>query len=159
MNNEMDVIDEINLRLDMCESFGVEDGEEAAFMKRILAHIALLDRRIECLVQDLATNTTGVQAIARERRRQVAVEGWTPPHDDHHHTQGQLSIAAGTYAMHAGLTIQGYPPAARFGAGGEVPLPWPWAKQWWKPTTPRRDLEKAGALIAAEIDRLIRSTT
>jgi hypothetical protein len=25
---------------------------------------------------------------------------------------------------------------------------------WWKPSTPVRNLEKAGALIAAEIDRL-----
>jgi hypothetical protein len=150
MSAEMDVVDEIKLRLDMCSMGGADsDDEEAAFMTRILARI----RRLEgCM------DSPGAQAIARERSRQIWAEGWAPPHDDHH-TQGQLSIAAGTYAMHAGLTIQGYPPAARYGAGGEVPLPWPWAKQWWKPTTPRRDLEKAGALIAAEIDRLIRSTT
>jgi hypothetical protein len=35
---------------------------------------------------------------------------------------------------------------------------WPWEQpDWWKPSdNPIRNLEKAGALIAAEIDRLIR---
>ncbi len=34
---------------------------------------------------------------------------------------------------------------------------WPWGKSWWKPSDdPIRDLEKAGALIAAEIDRRLR---
>jgi hypothetical protein len=35
---------------------------------------------------------------------------------------------------------------------------WPWDKGWWKPTPDNRirELEKAGALIAAEIDRLQR---
>ena len=34
---------------------------------------------------------------------------------------------------------------------------WPWNESWWKPTPDNRirDLEKAGALIAAEIDRLL----
>jgi hypothetical protein len=33
---------------------------------------------------------------------------------------------------------------------------WPWSKHWWKPTPNDRvrELVKAGALIAAEIDRL-----
>jgi len=34
---------------------------------------------------------------------------------------------------------------------------WPWGKEWWKPSDRRRDLVKAGALIAAEIDRLDRA--
>ncbi|MEB3421767.1 hypothetical protein VK682_24660 [Salipiger manganoxidans] len=34
---------------------------------------------------------------------------------------------------------------------------WPWDRKWWKPTTPRRDLVKAGALIVAEIERLDRA--
>lgn len=33
---------------------------------------------------------------------------------------------------------------------------WPWDESWWKPTTPRRDLVKAAALILAEIERLDR---
>jgi hypothetical protein len=38
------------------------------------------------------------------------------------------------------------------------PARWPWSQDWWKPTNPRRDLVKAGALIAAEIERLDRAT-
>jgi hypothetical protein len=35
---------------------------------------------------------------------------------------------------------------------------WPWSKKWWKPSSdPIRNLVKAGALIAAEIDRLQRA--
>jgi hypothetical protein len=35
---------------------------------------------------------------------------------------------------------------------------WPWDREWWKPTPNNRirELAKAGALIAAEIDRLQR---
>jgi len=38
-----------------------------------------------------------------------------------------------------------------------VPPIWPWEKSWWKPTPNDRvkELVKAGALIAAEIDRLL----
>jgi len=35
---------------------------------------------------------------------------------------------------------------------------WPWGGFTWKPTTPRRDLVKAAALILAEIERLDRAT-
>jgi hypothetical protein len=38
-----------------------------------------------------------------------------------------------------------------------VPSSWPWDYDWWKPSDdPIRNLTKAGALIAAEIDRLNR---
>ena len=35
---------------------------------------------------------------------------------------------------------------------------WPWDREWWKPTTQRRDLVKAGALILAEIERIDRAS-
>jgi hypothetical protein len=39
-----------------------------------------------------------------------------------------------------------------------LPTYWPWDKEWWKPSDdPTRNLVKAGALIAAEIDRLQRA--
>ena len=34
---------------------------------------------------------------------------------------------------------------------------WPWAPEWWKPSSYRRNLIKAGALIIAEIERLDRA--
>jgi hypothetical protein len=90
--------------------------------------------------------------VLTERQRQISVEGWTTEHDDRH-PDGSLSMAAACYAAQAGTTLQSqeYSAAAVF-----VRVCWPWAPGWWKPSTPRRDLVKAGALILAEIERLDR---
>ena len=82
--------------------------------------------------------------VLSERRRQVVEEGWTPDQDDAY-KNGELSDAAASYALNAGVPMRGLRPPY-----------WPWDKQWWKPTDPRRDLVKAGALILAEIERLDR---
>jgi hypothetical protein len=37
-----------------------------------------------------------------------------------------------------------------------IPIHWPWDASWWKPKDVIRNLVRAGALIAAEIDRLRR---
>ncbi|EDQ9668254.1 TPA: hypothetical protein G8N70_004563 [Salmonella enterica] len=39
-----------------------------------------------------------------------------------------------------------------------VPDSWPWAREYWKPSSPCRDLEKAAALILAEMERHDRAT-
>jgi hypothetical protein len=80
---------------------------------------------------------SGVDLIAAERARQVSAEGWTAEHDDGH-THGELAAAAAAYAWP-------YAPAL-----------WPWG-DGFKPTSRERDLVRAGALIAAEIDRLRRA--
>lgn len=79
-------------------------------------------------------------------------EGWTAKHDDEHE-DCSLALAAACYAI---------PDDERqfesCRADG-IPDLWPWDAKWWKPT-PRnriRELTKAGALIAAEIDRLLRA--
>lgn len=89
---------------------------------------------------------SGLWIIAHERLRQVLDEGWTPEHDDRH-TNGELAWAAMCYAA----PDRGGPEMIR-------ELVWPWDDKWWKPTPNNRILElaKAGALIAAEIDRLLR---
>lgn len=84
--------------------------------------------------------------VVAERRRQIAVEGWTPEHDDEH-SNGEMALAAACYARHAIV-----PPAL-----SDVPATWPWGASWWKPGDPRRMLVKAAALILAEIDRLDRA--
>lgn len=91
---------------------------------------------------------SAVSDILAERLRQIETEGWTSEHDDQHEV-GQMAEAAACYAANAGgfVWIGGWP--------GEV---WPWAREWWKPSTPRRDLVKAAALIIAEIERLDRIT-
>lgn len=76
--------------------------------------------------------------VLAERRRQIDEEGWTADHDDEH-TKGQLAAAATCYVTGRSLY-------------------WPWLRSWWKPTTRRRNLVKAGALILAEIERLDRAT-
>lgn len=79
-----------------------------------------------------------------ERVRQQLEEGWTPAHDDAH-TQMEMADAAAVYALNA----SGWDKSAeKF---------WPWSLAWWKPSTPRRNLVKAGALILAEIERIDRA--
>ncbi|HFQ9619082.1 TPA: hypothetical protein ACHTQ5_001180 [Pseudomonas aeruginosa] len=90
--------------------------------------------------------------VQAERRRQVEAEGWTPKHDDEH-ADGQMAQAAGCYALHAGGIGTDWPDGRQNGAA----LFWPWDKDSWKPTTPRRDLVKACALALAEIERLDRA--
>lgn len=87
--------------------------------------------------------------VQAERRRQVEAEGWTPEHDDEH-SHGQMARAA-CYAL-AGSSAPNDGTAALL-----VSLAWPWDEQWWKPSTARRDLIKAGALVLAEIERLDRA--
>ena len=97
----------------------------------------------------------GVTRIAAERQRQVAKEGWTPEHDDGHHT-GALALAGMCYAKLAYLQASGI--ADDMAADAILDNEWPWRDASWKPSPdPIRNLEKAGALIAAEIDRLLRA--
>jgi hypothetical protein len=89
----------------------------------------------------------GVEMIAAERRRQIEQEDWKPTHDDTHEGE-ELARAAAIYAM---------PDHIR--RSEEIVTLWPWELDWWKPTPHDRvrELIKAGALIAAEIDRLLRA--
>ena len=94
--------------------------------------------------------TPGWQRIRDERLRQIQREGWTDDHDDEH-KRAELTRAAHRYLTRA-INGVGWP------TGGFGELMWPWAEAWWKPSLdPIRNLEKAGALIAAEIDRLQRA--
>lgn len=96
------------------------------------------------------TVPTGVDLIADERARQMGEEGWTAEHDDEH-TSGELGRAAQAYLFAVEQ------PVYWSAASGNVPVAWPWHSEWWKPSDdPIRNLVKAGALIAAEIDRLQR---
>ncbi|MCO5167894.1 MAG: hypothetical protein M9894_16240 [Planctomycetes bacterium] len=94
----------------------------------------------------------GVERIAAERRRQVEHEGWTHEHDDKH-ADGELAQGAACYAA---ATVPLY--------AGRFPIAWPFGPRWDKRPGPSSDvqariraLEKAGALCAAEIDRLQRA--
>lgn len=90
----------------------------------------------------------GIESIAAERKRQIEIEGWTAEHDDQH-TDKSLAAAAVAYAMpHVSPDRVSFPP--------RVFWPLNWNTKWYKPKDRRSNLVRAGALIAAEIDRLDR---
>lgn len=127
-------------------------------------------RHAEVLLEELAhlNQSAGAARIALERARQINSEGWTPEHDDEHHDD-ELAWAACAYAA----------PDVLFRMATDSPRYivlrdcWPdeWDSTWDKrprashlllsarnQTPPERIgcLVKAGALIAAEIDRINR---
>lgn len=87
---------------------------------------------------------TGAQLITAERKRQITKELWCEDHDDTH-GEGELAYAARCYAL------------PNISEKTNPPMDWPWQDDDWKPKDdPIRNLVRAGALIAAEIDRLQR---
>lgn len=87
---------------------------------------------------------TGIELIAEERQRQIDVEGYDDMHDRHHTPQVFCRAAIG-YALHEDPSKLVSDAAANL---------WPWSKEFWKPKDHLRNLVRAGALIAAAIDRL-----
>ena len=101
--------------------------------------------------------TVGTLLICRERMRQIDEEGFDAAHDAKHDQQ-ELLLAALCYIESAGDYELGlyYKNPRR----GDIPSGWPfgaesWKNEPWKPSNTMRMLVKAGAFIAAEIDRLL----
>lgn len=107
---------------------------------------------------------TGAERIAIERARQVDLEGYDEVHDADH-VDGEIALAAACYAAWAaGKRIF---MKKDFAASISFDDPWPWGEcddrrpyngnVLRAPTEAQklRLLEKAGALIAAEIDRIL----
>lgn len=104
---------------------------------------------------------SGIELIAAERARQLSEEGWTVEHDDEHNG-GELVRAAVAYAdcnpvmklRHESFVLKSQ--RAKMVIFSDA---WPWGWGWYKPSPedPIRNLVKAGALIAAEIDRMQRT--
>lgn len=96
----------------------------------------------------MAVEGEGVRRIAQERARQQEEEGFSPERDRELYTTelaraSQAYVAAALYAQSTGVALE-LPPDS-----------WPFADSMFKPSAdPVRNLEKAGALIAAELDRL-----
>lgn len=89
-----------------------------------------------------------ISLIEEERLRQINKEGYTAEHDDTE-DEGELSRAAALYTLPSHLRWH-------------INHLWPWSKDDYKPNKECthegriRELVKAGALIAAEIDRIKR---
>jgi len=110
------------------------------------------------------------ELMAAERLRQVGQEGFTAEHDDEH-TSGEIAMAAACYAAPKPILVREkrmvqvnasrglsdayqYEQAERLGYYDA----WPWDEEWDKRAKHDRlrQLVIAGALIAAEIERLQR---
>ena len=102
---------------------------------------------------------TGAQLIQEERERQISAEGWTPEHDAEHENGDMISAAIG-YLIFAWWKIVGKACGWTRSMVDQIigEQWWPWDSTWWKPSEEDqiRNLVKAGALIAAEVDRLQR---
>lgn len=97
---------------------------------------------------------TGIELIAEERQRQVSGENFRAEHDDQH-SDGELADAGAYYALTDG--------ARKIVDECDIPV-WPFEDNWLKIVPGNsngrvRNLVKAGALIAAEIDRLQRAAS
>lgn len=112
------------------------------YVSDLLAELEAKDKRIAEL--ESSTFTAAAADVLAERQRQVTAEGWTAERDDGYQNS-ELADAAACYAIHA------------HDQGFSTPAHWPWPPDWWKQTSPRRDLVKAGALILAEIERIDRA--
>jgi len=101
---------------------------------------------------------TGVELISLERVRQLEQKGYTNVHDSQY-GRGALTNAAICYTTMAG---SGDAIRKQIRDQNASPFGWPWEQQYWKPgvddcsSSRIRELTIAGALIAAEIDRLQR---
>lgn len=101
---------------------------------------------------------TGIELIAEERQRQIDVEGYSEQHDSQHKTS-EFIYAALAYIESARIGVHclelGNDDVSsileRKTEWGNACIPW---KGAFKASTDVRDLVKAGALIAAAIDRL-----
>lgn len=99
----------------------------------------------EALGEDETMNGTTLISIERSRH---ASKGFDAAHD-RTHSNSDMAKAAMCYIDEAIYDLHNRD-------GCDVPCDWPWEARWWKPSGGKiRNLVKAGALIAAEIDRLL----
>ena len=88
---------------------------------------------------------SGVMLIKIERDKQMLLENFSAENDSRY-TQRELVMAALAYACTDGSPDHDANAKEMF---------WPWSDKWYKPSPSIvRNLVKAGALLAAEIDRL-----
>ena len=88
----------------------------------------------------------GIKLITEERIRQIEKEGWSKEHDAEL-SDNCLANAAICYAIESNSNKLNYEKEV-------VADFWPFDKEWWKPKDRIRNLVRAGALIAAQIDKI-----
>lgn len=110
----------------------------------------------------------GIELIRQERIRQIEKEGFDAEKDQAY-MLGELAAAAQCYTRFAVLQLGAKRMKARRNLSvyeqmmeeigkleTQPPGIWPWDVSWWKPSDdPVNNLKKAGALTAAQIDRVL----
>jgi hypothetical protein len=137
--------------------FPREIGSKRFFTEHVIEEVAITETEIDCVLNlptlvameepalDGALVSVGASLIYGERQRQVE-KGYGAEHDDVYNDDEALVRAALSYLRSRGN-----------GSEDAAPADWPWDAHKWKPGAAIDDLVKAGALIAAEIDRLSRA--
>lgn len=95
----------------------------------------------------------GATRILKERIRQITVEGWDADHDDQH-IHGDLAVHAAGLAVYGTDAIVDDPSERVSITPADVEDEWGLIEK--HKHDPVRMLEIAGALLAAELDRVIR---
>jgi hypothetical protein len=95
----------------------------------------------------------GVELIAIERKRQIEELGYDYTNDFLYKGE-QLALAGVCYALNEGYRGKKSEPIEDPEYSSFITAMWPWDEKFWKPTPKDRikELTKAGALIAAQID-------
>lgn len=85
-------------------------------------------------------------------QREYQVSNVASVYSDREYTEGELAAAAAAYAVPPRLRDQ----HVNFDMAADRPPLWPWGRNKWRPSDQRLDeLAKAGALILAEMERLV----
>lgn len=136
---------------------GIADDEEVVLKSlsggsRLGFRLSSIDNYSELVPE----KKTGIDLIETERKRQIEVEGWDEEHDEDH-TSMCLTTAAVSYALDVAAEHADVAKSWKEIFKKHSVELWPFDLEWYKPTPtdPVRQLVKAGALIAAEIDRLL----
>lgn len=91
---------------------------------------------------------TGIEQIKEERERQITEEGYTLEHDKMYNDPKDMVMAACIYAS------LGLDKNMDHEFIHDMEDAWPWDLKYFKPKDQIRNLVRAGALIAAALDRL-----
>jgi hypothetical protein len=146
------LLKEVIERTQRLQDVNVKDSVKTREINILMQENNTLFQRLTALeAHEGALQNDGVALIAAERARQVSREGWTSEHDNEHRN-GEMAISAVRYALEdAGRE---YPELPELEDAREaLAAAWPWQSCDWKPKDPILNLVRAGALIAAEIDR------
>lgn len=99
---------------------------------------------------------TGVELIAIERKRQIEVLGFDYTNDALYANE-ELAKAGAWYSLPSFDRVKFESLQIKYSLKNTVIHIWPWERRYYKPTPEDRikELSKAGALIAAQIDYLL----